>query len=154
MKCKKQPECAQKMHMFSKVPPLEPGETEIVTADWMPSPAPAPAAAASFLGGQGGGKVTTLRVNFTSMDMNHSMHAGKVALAVVQEEAVEADTWTREVVEDGEQFTESESSCTNGRFQCNGNADWCAEQKQIVCVLQTMHADRREFSQMQGVLQA
>jgi hypothetical protein len=150
MKCKKQPECAQTMHMFSKVPPLEPGETEIVTAEEGPSPAPGPAAASFLQGGQ----VASMRVNFTSMGMDHSMHAGSVALAMVQEEAVEAEAWTREVVEVGEQVTESEASCTKGRFQCNGKAAWCAEQEQIVCGAQTAHADRRQPSHAQGHLQA
>jgi len=151
MKCKKEPECMQKMHMFSKVPPLEPGETEIVTIDspFGPSPAPAPA---SFLQG---GQVSTLRVNFTSMGEDHSMHKGQVELAMVQENAeeTEADSWTRELHEVGGQVTESGASCTNGRFQCQGNAAWCAEQEQLVCQgSQTMLL--RQRSHVQGHLQA
>jgi hypothetical protein len=130
MKCKKQPECAQKMHMFSKVPPLEPGETEIVTAEMGPSPAPGPAAA-SFLQG---GHVSTMRVNFTRMGEDHSVHMGQVQLAMELDDAAsESDSWTKEVTEVGGKITEHHASCNNGKFHCQGDAAWCSAQEQVVC---------------------
>lgn len=130
MKCKKQPDCMQKMHMFSKVSPLEPGETEIVTMD-SPGPSPAPASASFLQGGQ----VSKLRVNFTSMGEDHSMHKGQVELAMIQEDmaAMDSDTWTREVTEVHGQVMESEASCTNGHFHCQGDAVWCATQEKLLC---------------------
>jgi len=149
MKCKKQPECMQKMHMFSKVPPLEPGETEIVTQDFA-APSPAPASASFLQNSQG----ATLRVNFTSMGSDHSVHKGQVVLAMVQEDAeTESESWTRQVEEVGGQAMESEASCTKGRFQCQGDAYWCAQQEQLVCQgSQGMLLRRR--SHVQGHLQA
>jgi hypothetical protein len=127
MKCKKAPDCMQKMHMFSKVPPLEPGETEIVTAEMGPSPAPAPA---SFLTNQ----VSKMRVNFTRMGDDHALHTGQVDLALVQMDSMEEATiWTREVSEHFGHVTESEAYCTGGKFRCQGDDAWCGEQEKIVC---------------------
>jgi hypothetical protein len=136
MKCKKQPECAQKMHMFSKVPPLEPGETEIVTAPYdHPSPAPAPAAASFLQGLTSAQTASTLNVHFTRMDLNHTLHSGQVNLALEQVDAheVSAESWVREVIESNEQVTENAASCTNGKFQCQGAEAWCTEQQALIC---------------------
>jgi hypothetical protein len=116
----------QKMHMFSKVPPLEPGETEIVTAsDSAPAPAPA-----SFLQNT----AATMRVNFTRMSEDHSLQTGQVDLALAQMDSMdEATTWTREVSEHFGHVVESEAYCTNGKFRCQGDAAWCSEQEKIVC---------------------
>jgi hypothetical protein len=127
MKCKKQSDCAQKMHMFSKVPPLEPGETEIVTAEYSPAPAPA---AASFLTNA----ASKLRVNFTRMGEDRVLHAGQVDLALVQTDSMEeATSWTREVTEHYGHVTESEAYCTGGKFRCQGDAAWCMEQEKVIC---------------------
>jgi hypothetical protein len=128
MKCKKQPDCAQKMHMFSKVPPLEPGETEIVTAtDGAPAPAPA-----SFLQTASG---VSMRVNFTRMAEDQTLHQGQVSLAVERDdsEASGAESWSRMVSEHAGQLIESAASCEHGNFKCDGDASWCAEQEQVVC---------------------
>jgi hypothetical protein len=133
MKCHKEPACAQTMHMFSKVPPLEPGETEIVTSDAGPSPAPSPA---SFLQGLISGRTaSTLSVNFTRMDSDHILHSGQVNLALEQVDANEgsAESWVREVLESNEQVTENAASCTNGHFQCQGDEAWCTEQQMFIC---------------------
>jgi len=129
MKCKKQPDCMQKMHMFSKVPPLEPGETEIVTATDGGAPAPAPA---SFLQAAGG---VSMRVNYTSMAEDQTLHQGQVSLAVEHEDTVSsgADSWSRMVSEHAGQVIESAASCEHGHFHCDGDASWCAEQEQVVC---------------------
>jgi hypothetical protein len=149
MKCKKQPECAQKMHMFSKVPPLEPGETEIVTAEMGPSPAPSPA---SFLQDE---HASTMQVNFTRMGDDHSVHEGHVVLAMVQEDAKEeAESWTREVSEVGGKVTENEASCTKGLFHCQGDAAWCAEQQEIVCPGGQTALLQRKSSNTHGHLKA
>jgi len=146
MKCKKAPDCMQKLHMFSKVPPLEPGETEIVTLESSgPAPAPAPA---SFLAN----KASTLRVNFTSMGEDHSLHTGQVDLALVQMDSmVEATTWTREVSEHFGHVVENEAYCTDGKFRCQGDAAWCMEQEKIVCAgsahSEAMFVHRRSAAQ-------
>jgi len=132
MKCKKAPDCMQKMHMFSKVPPLEPGETEIVTFD-AAAPAPAPA---SFLQGHAvAHQAATLRVNFSSMGMDHTLHHGHVNLALEQVDANDdmAVSWVKEVIESSEQVTENSASCNNGSFQCQGEESWCAEQEKLIC---------------------
>jgi len=146
MKCKKAPDCMQKMHMFSKVPPLEPGETEIVTIDSAgPAPAPAPA---SFLQN----KVLHMRVNFTRMGEDHTLQTGQVDLALAQMDSMdEATIWTREVSEHFGHATESEAYCTNGKFRCQGDAAWCSEQAKIVCAgsahSETMFAHRSSGAQ-------
>merc|ERR1719281_940983 len=95
MKCHKMTNCAQKMHMFSKVPPLEPGETEIVTASDGPSPAPAPSMLQFRASANKG---STMRVNFTSMGYDQVVKNGQVDLALVQFDAAEeAQSWVKEV---------------------------------------------------------
>jgi hypothetical protein len=119
------------MHMFSKVPPLEPGETEIVTADWAPAPAPAPASLLQFRASAN--KASTARVNFTSMGYDQVLKTGQVDMALVQYDAAEeaeAQSWVREVDASG---AEKEASCNNGRFHCSGDAAWCASQRKDVC---------------------
>jgi len=119
----------QKMHMFSKVPPLEPGETEIVTAEMGPSPAPSPALLMQS-------KATSMRVNFTRMGDDHTLHTGQVDLAMVQVSAEDADmdSWAREVSEYEGRVVESEASCAQGGFKCQGEASWCAAQEKELCV--------------------
>merc|ERR1719399_37837 len=113
--------------MFQSVPPLEPGETEVVTQDVGASPAPSPA---SFLQN----KDSTLSVNFTRMEPDHTLHTGHVNLAVVQMDSMaEAAVWTREVSEHFGHVTESEAYCTDGKFRCRGDASWCTDQEKIVC---------------------
>jgi hypothetical protein len=118
------------MHMFSKVPPLEPGETEIVTADFGPAPAPSPALLMQR-------KSAKMRVNFTRMDNDGSLHNGEVDLAMVQvgEERSDAseNSWTKMVSEVGGKMIESEASCNRGRFYCQGDATWCGEQEKLGC---------------------
>jgi hypothetical protein len=152
MKCKKAPDCMQKMHMFSKVPPLEPGETEVVTFD-SASPAPAPASLLQSSSSTHG--ASTLRVNFTRMGQDHSLQHGQVDLALVQVEATDADSesWAREVSEYNGQVVESEASCASGRFKCQGEASWCAAQEKDLCPMaQLKHL--RQSSVAQGHLQA
>jgi hypothetical protein len=135
--------------MFSKVPPLEPGETEIVTATDGPAPSPA---AASFLTN----KVASMRVNFTTMGEDHSTHTGQVDLALVQMDSLEdATSWITEISEHQGHVVESEAYCTEGRFRCKGDASWCSEQEKLVCTdgarSETIFAPRR--SATQGSLQ-
>jgi len=129
MKCKKAPDCMQKMHMFSKVPPLEPGETEIVTMD-AGAPAPSPALLLQRSSG-------SMRVNFTRMDDDGKLHEGQVDLAMVQvgAESLQSkeNSWAKMVSEVDGQVTESEAACTSGKFSCLGDATWCAEQEKIGC---------------------
>jgi len=134
MKCKKAPDCMQKTHMFSKVPPLEPGETEIVTLE-SSGPAPAPAPASFLQGLVSASKASTLRVNFTSMGSDQIVHHGQVDLALEQVDANDdtADSWAREVIESHEQVTENAAFCTNGSFQCQGEEAFCAEQEKLIC---------------------
>lgn len=128
MKCKKAPDCMQKRNMFAKVPPLEPGETEIVTVDG-PGPAPSPAAA-SFMST----KSSTLRVNFTRMGEDHALHQGQVDLALVQMDSTdEASAWTKEVIEHHGHLTEHEAYCIDGKARCHGDEAWCAEELKSVC---------------------
>jgi hypothetical protein len=145
MKCKKAPDCMQKEHMFSKVPPLEPGETEIVNVNSGPGPAPSPAAA-SFL------QSSTMRVNFTRMGDDHSLHQGQVDLAFVQMDSMdEATAWTKEVRDQLGFLVEHEAYCINGKLRCHGDAAWCGEQEKIVCTndvpSKPMYEHRRSHAQ-------
>jgi len=147
MKCKKAPDCMQKTHMFSKVPPLEPGETEIVTFDQANSPAPAPASLFQLHAATN--KHSKMRVNFTSMGYDQVLRNGEVDLALVQVDAtdeVEAQSWVREVDEvSGE---EKEASCNKGRFHCQGDDVWCADQRRVVCKgVETTFLQQRSHSQ-------
>jgi hypothetical protein len=153
MKCKKMSDCAQKMHMFSKVPPLEPGETEIVTASDGPSPAPGPAAASLVQFRASANKGSTMRVNFTSMGYDQVLKNGQVDLALVQfnaAEEAEAHSWVKEVDAQG---NEKEASCNHGHFHCNGDAAWCAEQDHLGCKA-SQATYLRQRSQSQKHLQA
>merc|ERR1740121_2622120 len=106
MKCKKAPDCMRKQTMFSKVPPLEPGETEIVNVNSSTAPSPA---AASFLS-------TKMRVNFTRMGDDHSLHQGQVDLSFVQMDSMdEATAWTKEVRDQLGFLVEHEAYCINGK---------------------------------------
>jgi hypothetical protein len=128
MKCKKAPDCMQKQSMFSKVPPLEPGETEIVTVGG-PGPAPSPAAASFLSTGS-----STMRVNFTRMGENHSLQQGQVDLALVQMDSMDdATAWIKEVRRKSGHVTEREAYCINGKVRCHGGVAWCAAQEKSVC---------------------
>jgi len=130
--------------MFSNVPPLEPGEMEVI----IPSgPAPSPAAASFLSTGS-----STMRVNITRMGKDHSLHQGQVDLAMVQEDDMdEATAWTKEVIQHLGHVTEHEAYCINGKFRCQGDAAWCAEQEKSVCASDThgeaMFAHRRSAAQ-------
>merc|ERR1719401_101864 len=136
--------------MFSKVPPLEPGETEIVNVNSGPAPSPA---AASFLSTGSGS--STLRVNLTKMEDDHSLRTGQVDLALVQVDAMdEATAWSREVSEHFGKVTENEAYCMHGRYHCRGDATWCLEQEKSVCanapgVMQIAQRQSRTQSHMQ-----
>jgi hypothetical protein len=140
----------QKMHMFSKVPPLEPGETEIVTMEGGASPAPSPALLL-----QRAPSPSSMRVNFIQMSNNGTLHNGQVDLAMVQMAATDTmdSSWTKMVTEVDGEMRESEASCIGGKFSCQGDATWCLEQKELVCK-GSQSMSLRQCSHKQGHLQA
>jgi hypothetical protein len=97
-----------------------------------------------------------MRVNFTAMGEDSHMHQGQVTLAMVQVDAAHeaADDWARQVTEVGGKVTESEASCANGHFRCQGDAAWCAEQEKLVCNVGQLAFSSRRPSRVQGHLQA
>jgi hypothetical protein len=123
--------------MVSQLPPLEPGETEVAAFASQaggPSPAPAPASLLSAKS-EIHSRVSTLRVNVTTMEKNHSVQRGQVdlKLALLDAKAATGDTWTKSIRRYDGQLREHSASCQDGKFQCSGDAAWCMDQKKIVC---------------------
>lgn len=121
--------------MVSQLPPLEPGETEVAAfASQAAGPSPA---LASLLSAKSEvhTRVSTLRVNVTTMGTNHSLQRGQVELklALMDAGAAIANTWTKAIRRYDGQLREHSASCQNGQFQCSGDAAWCMDQKKIVC---------------------
>jgi hypothetical protein len=121
--------------MVSQLPPLEPGETEVAAfASSAAGPSPAPASLLSAKS-EVHNRVSTLRVNVTTMGKDHSLQRGQVELqlASMDAEVATAVTWTKTIRRFQGQVKEHEASCRDGTFRCDGDAVWCVEQKKIVC---------------------
>jgi hypothetical protein len=154
MKCEKPQDCMADMLVHGETPPLEPGETEVATVEVPMGPAPGPAPAASFLqGSESAHQASTMRVNFTSMALDHTMQKGQIELALTQVDAADfaGTSWVKELHE--ESGEESEASCKNGLFQCQGDTAWCAEQEKLICTSGPAISFRQR-SHMQNHLQA
>jgi len=123
-------------NLVKQLPPLQPGETEVTTAQALPAgAAPAPAALVGIASSVYG-KSAKMRVNFATMEQDHSVKERQVELPVATEALQDGSTWTRKVREHSQengQVTQSEASCEDGRFQCQGDSSWCAEQKNGMC---------------------
>lgn len=134
-----------------QTPPLEPGETEVATVEVPMGPSPAPAPAASFLQGAA---ALTFHTNVTTMAQDRTLRSSQVQLAMVQVDTADsvATSWVRELRDLSGQLVEVEASCTNGKFKCEADAEWCAEQKELIC--QSGPGISRKGSQMQSHLQA
>jgi hypothetical protein len=76
-----------------------------------------------------------MRVNITSMEADGSMKTSQVSLAMTQVDATESQgtSWVRELREEFGKEKVIEASCTSGKFRCDGDAHWCAEQKETIC---------------------
>jgi hypothetical protein len=130
MKCEKPKDCMTNMNYVSNLPPLEPGETEISewhtqkahASSW--APAPAPAAARALL-------QTSMRVDITTMGKDFKLQTSHVDLQMAPMDA--STSWVAMVRKHHGHMKESEASCSNGKFQCNGNANWCKHQQAVVC---------------------
>jgi hypothetical protein len=153
MKCEKAQDCMADMLASGQTPPLEPGETEVATVEvpMGPSPGPAPAAA-SFLQG---GATASLSVNFTTMAQDRTLKSGQVQLALAQVDVADsvATSWVRELRELSGRVVEVEASCTNGKFKCQADAVWCAEQEELICPSSPGVISRKP-SKKHGLLQA
>jgi hypothetical protein len=151
MKCEKPIDCMDDQP-GGFTPPLEPGEMEVQSVDVPASPSPGPAAAsAAFL--QSGNGAASLLINFTSMGSDRTLHSGQVDLAMIQVDTADsvASSWVKEQIEVSGQVVEVEASCTNGKFKCQADADWCAEQRELICPTSQVSRSR---SQLQGRLHA
>jgi hypothetical protein len=112
--------------------------TVVTKADGSPAGAgaPAPAPAAIFLQGLSSEtQMSRMRVNITSMGADGSMKTSQVSLAMTEVDATESQgtSWVRELREEFGKEKVIEASCTSGKFRCDGDADWCAEQKATIC---------------------
>jgi len=130
--------------IVQKLPPLEPGETE-VTAFHINKPppiggAPAPAAAAGpaasanlFQAGASlaHGQSSTMRVDITTLGKDMKVEKSQVDLQLAP--MAEPATWTRTIRHHHGQVKESEASCDYGAFHCKGDAEWCRGQESFVC---------------------
>jgi len=139
MKCEKPRDCLDNSRMVTQLPPLEPGETEVVAfhtkkkAAGAPSPAAAAAPAAVFAQEVHVQKAATMQVEIATMGQDHSLQTGQVELKLAPVYATALPSWIRTVRKVGGHVTESDASCDNGKFQCQGDSAWCAEQQDIVC---------------------
>jgi len=123
--------------MVQKLPPLEEGETEVLgfhtAADGgAPSAAPAASPAAASLA-QVNGTASTIRVEITTMGRDRSLKQAQVEVELAPPTVRALPSWTRRVRKQGGKVTESEASCENGKFQCQGDQAWCSEQREAVC---------------------
>jgi hypothetical protein len=151
MKCDTAQDCMADSMASGETPPLEPGETEVATVDVPVGPSPGPAPAASFLQDA----TASMRVNFTSMANDGTVQSGQVRLALAQVDTVNsvAKSWVRELREEDGQSIEVEASCTNGKFKCEADAAWCAEQQELICQ-SSQGVISRKSSNLQGHLHA
>lgn len=123
--------------MVQKLPPLEEGETEVLgfhtSADGgAPSAAPAASPAAASLA-QVNDTASTIRVEITTMGRDRSMKQAQVEVELAPPTVRALPSWTRRVRKQGGKVTESEASCENGKFQCQGDEAWCSEKREAVC---------------------
>jgi len=140
MKCEKPRDCLDNSRMVTQLPPLEPGETEVVafhTAKKQagaPSPAAAGAPASAQLL-QKHTKSGSIRVDIATMAQDRSLQRGQVDLKLASAYAVESayPSWTRTVKKQDGHVTERGASCDSGNFRCQGNSAWCDEQRDVVC---------------------
>jgi len=134
MVCEEPAGCMSKAAVVKQMPPLQPGETEVTSSQGWKTPASWVGAASLVrMSSAIHGRVSTLRVNVTTMEQDHSLKERLVELPVATTEALQVGTmWTRKIREhtrpDGQVVT-STASCQDAHFQCEGDKDWCAEQK-------------------------
>jgi hypothetical protein len=148
--------------MVTQLPPLEPGETEVTTFQTLaagPGPAPSPAAAlvSTKTEVHRGVSKSTMRVNITTMGKDRSLQRGQMELELASMDDMQATTvsWTRSVTTMNGKVNEQETSCEDGKFQCNGDAAWCNEQKEIVCQVEDAgHRHELAFMQRRSRLQS
>jgi len=149
MECEQPRHCMDNTDMVKELPPLQPGETEVTTAQALPAgaapaaatldlsaPGPAPAATLVGIASTVYDKSAKVRVNFATMGMDRSVSERQVELPLATEALQVGSTWTRKVRKHSQQngqVTQSDASCEDGRFQCQGDASWCAEQKKTIC---------------------
>lgn len=121
--------------MVTQLPPLEPGETEVVTFHSAEKQAGAPSPAAAGVLLQEHTKSRSIRVNIATMAQDRSLQRGQVDLMVAPAYAVESafPSWTRTVQKQDGHVTESEASCDSGNFRCQGTSVWCDKQRDVVC---------------------
>jgi len=139
LKCEKPSSCTDNTRIVQQLPPLAPGETEVMAhmaATIAAGPAPAPAAA-SFLSGTAAAakvKASTMRVDITTMNSNFSIKKSQIDLSIVPLEPVSRalSSWTKTIRHTKGVRTESEAWCKSGEFQCSGDSAWCEQQQSVL----------------------
>merc|ERR1719378_2023868 len=74
-----------------------------------------------------------MRAEITTMGQDRSLTQSKVDLQLAPLDVRALSSWARTVRKRGRKVTESEASCEDGQFQCNGNRAWCSRQRKVVC---------------------
>jgi len=113
--------------MVQALPPLEPGETEIVSGAATQTPAKG-----SLLNVKSAvqEQAATMHVDIATMGSNHSLQNRRIELPLLEEDAdmTDSQTWIMALQVHGGKTSQSEAACKRGEFQCSGDAAWCAEQ--------------------------
>jgi len=144
MTCDKPKQCMDNTRIVQALPPLQAGETEVLTTlsaphSAAPSPAAAaaasPAAAASSLLSSNSsvahGRSSQMRVDLATMGADSKIQKRQVELTLttVDTAAAALVSWAREVRRVNGKLTTIEASCSSGDFRCSGDAAWCNQQK-------------------------
>jgi hypothetical protein len=132
MTCEKQENCLDKLSgAGSKLPPLEPGETQVTNFQ---------ATTKSFLDIS-----ASMRVNITTLRQDRSLHSQQVTLPVKHDSGI---AWTSalSISKTGEAI-HSEALCKSGHFHCHGDESWCAQQDRSVCDGRSVRLQQRSGSQ-------
>lgn len=157
MKCEKPRGCMDNTRMVQKLPALEPGETEVLGFHTSPGGgAPSPAAAASPAAAslaQVNGTASTIRVEITTMGGDRSLKQAQVEVELAPPTVRALPSWSRTIRKQGGKVTESEASCENGNFQCQGDKAWCAGQRETVCSEAAEVAEATESQASEDVVQ-
>merc|ERR1719378_1637643 len=74
-----------------------------------------------------------MRAEITTMGQDRSLTQSKVDLQLAPLDVRALSSWARTVRKRGRKVTESEASCEDGQFQCNGRRAWCSQQKKLLC---------------------
>lgn len=149
VKCEKPRDCLDNSQLVTNLPPLQPGETEVIafhTSKGKKGGAPSPAAMNVAMGPAAASAVLlktnsittvgTMQVEINTMGSDRKLQSSQVELQMAPMFAIPTalPTWVKIVKRKGGRVAEEEeASCDAGNFQCHGKQAWCNEQRDMVC---------------------